>query len=309
MIVTVTLNPAVDKTLVIPEFTIEAVNRVAQVQLDPGGKGINVSKSIRALGGDTVCMGVLGGSTGAYIRSALEEMGLPQDMVMTKRPTRTNMKIVDLVRGTNTDINEAGEPVSEEDLRQIWSRLTHTVKPGDTVIFAGKNPPGTPDDLLAVWTKKLRAAGVRVCLDTVGAPMLLAMKEQPAVIKPNREELEALVEQPLPTDDLVLGAARQITALGIDLVAVSMGADGAMFVTPDEAVRTFSPKVNAVSTVGAGDSMMAGIAFCMERGYDLEKTAQWATAVATATVQVSGSRPAELEMVLPLLDQIKTEKR
>ena len=302
-----TLNPAVDKTLIIPEFTIDAVNRVAQVQLDPGGKGINVSKSVYALGGDTVCLGIVGGSTGAYIQAALEEMGLRQDMVVTNQPTRTNTKIVDLIKKTNTDINEAGASVSEADLQQVWGKLMCAARPGDTVVFAGKNPPGTPDDLLAHWTKDLRTAGIHVCLDTVGMPMLLAMEEQPSVIKPNQEELEALVGKALPSDDQILSAARKIAVSGIGLVAVSMGADGAMFVTQDEAVRTYSPKVDALSTVGAGDSMMAAIAYCLERGYDLEQTAKWATAVAAATVQVSGSRPAELAQILPLVGQIKTK--
>lgn len=308
MIVTVTLNPAVDKTLIIPEFTINAVNRVSQVQLDPGGKGINVSKSVHALNGDTICLGILGGSTGSYILSALEELGLPHDMLLTQQPTRTNTKVVDLLRKTNTDINETGAPVSVEILDMVWSKLSDRVKPGDTVVFAGKNPPGTPDDLLASWTKKLRAAGIRVCLDTVGEPMRLALKECPSVIKLNQEELEELIGRKLTSDDQVLEAAREFTADGVGLVAVSMGADGAMFVTRQEAVRTYSPKVEAVSTVGAGDSMMAAIAYCLERDYDLEQTAKWATAVATATVQVSGSRPAELSKILPTLDQIRIKK-
>ena len=145
MIFTVTLNPAVDKTLLIPDFAVDRVNRVALAVTDPGGKGINVSKSVQALGGESVCLGILGGETGEYIASALTKMELQHDFVMTDNPTRTNIKIVDLQQKTNTDINEQGAPVEQQWLDAVWEKLHIRTKPGDTVIFAGKNPPGTPD--------------------------------------------------------------------------------------------------------------------------------------------------------------------
>lgn len=307
MILTVTLNPAVDKTLLIPEFTIDAVNRVQQVILDPGGKGINVSKSVQALGGDTMCFGVLGGETGTYILNALKDMGIKQDMVFVQTPTRTNTKIVDLVRGTNTDVNEAGSAVSEAALREVKQKLLSAAKPGDTVVIAGKNPPNTPDDLLAVWTRELKAAGLRVCLDTVGRPMQLAIFEGPFAIKPNREELAELVGRELETDQEVIGAAKDLLQNGIELVCVSLGGDGAIFVTADETVRTVCPKVCVVSTVGAGDSMMAALAYAVQCGCSLQQIAQRATATATATVQIRGSQPAPLELVKEMMASVRVE--
>ena len=304
MIITVTLNPAVDKTLMIPRFAVNEVNRVKETVMDPGGKGINVSKSVHALGGDTLCMGILGGETGTYIQKALYAMGLRQNMVMTGIPTRTNIKIVDLDLGTNTDINEPGAPVSAETLEALWNKLCAVAKPGDIVVFAGKNPPGTPDDTLAKWTRSLTEKGVSVFLDTVGEPMLLAMKEKPALIKPNREELEQLVGKELPTEEEILLAARQLNAQGIKLVAVSLGGDGAMLVTDEKALRVYVPKVSVVSTVGAGDSMMAALAYAAEKRYSLEGAARFAAAVSAATVQVEGSKPAPLDLIEPLIDKI-----
>ena len=214
MILTVTLNPAVDKTVYIPGFAVNEVNRVQHVILDPGGKGINVSKSVQALGGETLCLSILGGETGSYIKSALDEMGLSNDVVWSNHATRTNMKIVDLHLGTNTDINEAGAAVSKETLDTLWEMLKQAAKPGDIVVFAGKNPPGTPENLLAQWTGQLRQMGVRVCLDTVAEPMQLAVKEKPDVIKPNLEELQQLLGKTLQTDQIV-DAARELTACGV----------------------------------------------------------------------------------------------
>lgn len=307
MILTVTLNPAVDKTVFIPGFAVDHVNRVSDGFMDPGGKGINVSKSVQALGGDTMCFGILGGATGRYIADALDRMGLKHDMVMAEQPTRTNIKIVDLQNKTNTDINEAGATVQQQHLDAVWEKLSATAKKGDVVVFAGKNPPGTPDDTLAQWTRALVGNGVLVCLDTVGEPMKLALLEKPTIIKPNKEELEQLLGRRLETQADMVCAGRELNKMGVELVAISLGGDGALLVTEKNAVCVHVPEVRVVSTVGAGDSMMAALAYYMQQGYALEELGRRAAAVATATVQVDGSKPAQIAQITPLIDQITAE--
>lgn len=306
MVITVTLNPAVDKTLIVPGFTIDRVNRVQQIVTDAGGKGLNVSKSIQALGGKTSCIGILGGDTGRFILTELDRMGIPNDMVMTNSPTRTNIKIVDPDGRTNTDVNEPGAPVSVESLIMVEERLCRHANVGDTVVFAGKVPPGTPDELLARWTKELGCRGVRVCLDTVGAPMELAIREKPFLIKPNVEELQLLLGRELRTEQQIVDGAKELISMGVGIAAVSMGGDGAFFVTAKEVLRTWSPNVSVVSTVGAGDAMMAALAYYSETSDDLDYLARKATAVASATVTVEGSKPAPLSLVECLLPQIKS---
>ena len=159
MIITVTLNPALDKMVILPGFAVNTVNRVQSIRLDPGGKGINVSKSVQALGGKTLAITALGGGSGGYIKAALDALGLPNDPVITDQVTRTNLKIVDPVLGTNTDINEPGKPLSQQALDSIWEKLSRAVQPGDTVVFAGKNPPEMADDLLR--GRREKAANVR----------------------------------------------------------------------------------------------------------------------------------------------------
>lgn len=305
MIITVTLNPAMDKTVTLPGFAINTVNRVQHVRLDPGGKGINVSKAVHALGGETLAISVLGGASGGYIKSALDVMGIPNDMVLSAEPTRTNLKIVDPVLHTNTDINESGSPLSEEILQQVWEKIAAAVHPGDTVVFAGKNPPGMADDLLARWISRLQSLDVRVCVDTVGEPMRLALERKPAIIKPNKQELSEIMGRSLRSDEDVLQAAAELVEQGVGLVAVSMGGDGAVFVTKDQRIRGYNPKVSVASTVGAGDAMMAALAHYSAAGCSLEETARRAIAVATATVMCGGSEAAELPAILPMIDRVR----
>ena len=307
MIITVTLNPALDKTVTMPGFAVNTVNRVQSVRLDPGGKGINVSKTVHALGGQTLAISVLGGASGGYIKTALDAMEIPNDMVLTSETTRTNIKIVDPVFCTNTDINEAGSPLSEQVLRQVWEKLSAAVQPGDTVVFAGKNPPGMADDLLAAWIEQLQGMDVRVCVDTVGEPMRLALEKKPTLIKPNKQELSEIMGRELRTDADVLEAAVELVEKGIGLVAVSMGGDGAVFVTKEQRIRGYNPKVSVASTVGAGDAMMAALAHYSAAGCSLEETARRAIAVATATVMFSGSEAADLPAILPLIDRVRIE--
>ena len=308
MIITVTLNPALDKTVILPGFAVNTVNRVSATRLDPGGKGINVSKVVKALGGKTLALGVLGGAAGGYIQAAMDKMELPNDMVLTGEITRTNLKIIDPLLQTNTDINEPGGPVSEETLDAVWHKLTKAVKPGDTVVLAGKNPPGMPDSRLADWVTRLHGMKVYTCVDTVGEPMQQAIAAQPDIIKPNREELAEIAGRRMVTDGDVLTAARELVDRGVGLVTASLGADGAIFVTRNQAFRGYAPKVSVVSVVGAGDAMMAALTHYSAAGCSLEETARRSIAVSVASVMCSGSEAPELNMILPLIDQVRLEK-
>ena len=308
MIITVTLNPALDKTVILPGFAVNTVNRVSATRLDPGGKGINVSKVVKALGGKTLALGVLGGAAGGYIQAAMDKMELPNDMVLTGEITRTNLKIIDPLLQTNTDINEPGGPVSEETLDAVWHKLTKAVKPGDTVVLAGKNPPGMPDSRLADWVTRLHGMKVYTCVDTVGEPMQQAIAAQPDIIKPNREELAEIAGRRMVTDDDVLTAARELVGRGVGLVTASLGADGAIFVTRNQAFRGYAPKVSVVSVVGAGDAMMAALTHYSAAGCSLEETARRSIAVSVASFMCSGSEAPELNMILPLIDQVRLEK-
>ena len=307
MIITVTLNPALDKTVTVRDFAVNHVCRVEEARLDPGGKGINISKVLNSLGGRSVAVGIVGGAAGEYIRDQLDMLGIRNDLVFCRAETRTNLKIVDPVRHTNTDINEPGASVSLQALQEVWEKLTDLVNPGDTVVFAGKNPPGMADGQLADWIGQLRQEGVRVALDTVGMAMKIGVAAGPNVIKPNQAELEELCETELPDVASLVAAARKVVANGVEYVVVSMGEDGALFVRKEDALWAHGVSVPVGSTVGAGDSMMASILYDLERGLPWRELAARAVAVSAANVMCSGSQPADPADIAPLIGQVQLE--
>ena len=308
MIYTVTLNPALDKTIRISDFKIGNVCRVEETRMDAGGKGINVSKVIDSLGGSSIAMGIVGGSTGRYIKEALDDLAISHDFQETKSLTRTNLKIVDSLRLTNTDINEAGPPVTEQILQQVWQKICDRVTQGDMVVFAGKNPPGTPDDLLAKWIMELKEKGARVAVDTCAIAMKIAVAAGPTIIKPNVTELEELCECSLDTESAIVVAAQNLVANGVGNVVVSMGAEGALFVTEQGVWRAEGAKVVAESTVGAGDSMLASVLLDMEEGRGWEEIAARAVAVSAAKVMCTGTQPGDYEDVMAILPHVKVHQ-
>ncbi len=308
MIVTVTLNPALDKTIVVHEFAVDRVCRVERSRLDPGGKGINISKVLHGLGGRSVAVGIVGGASGEYIRDQLDVMGIRNDFVFSRKETRTNLKVVDPVRHTTTDINEPGTEVTASELQEIWEKLSDLVGPGDTVAFAGKNPPGVSDQLLAEWITRLRGLGVRTALDTVGMAMKIGVAAGPTVIKPNEAELEELCEKELNGRAELLAAARRVVANGVERVVVSMGPEGALFVKADEALYAGGVEVPVGSTVGAGDAMLASVLWDLERGLSWEETAARAVAVSAASVMRDGTQAVTAEEVAPLVEQVRVER-
>jgi 1-phosphofructokinase len=308
VILTVTLTPALDKTVLVPAFSIDTVNRIQSIRVDAGGKGINVSKALYALGGSSVATGILGGSNGEFIRDSLDKQGIENDFVFVRDNTRVNMKIIDPDNHTNTDINEPGSPVSSDYLNAVLKIAQNHLKSGDIVVLAGKAPQGTADTLFADWIECFRAMGVKVFLDADGGLLAQGVKGRPALIKPNEDELARLVgRRPIGMEDMVQ-AAKALIAQGIETVVVSMGGDGALFVREKEILQGHGLKVPVQSTVGAGDSMMAALCYGEEAGKSFEETCRLAMAVSAATVMRPGTQAAAAEDVEALLKQVKLEK-
>lgn len=305
MIYTVTLNPALDKTVEIPSLTVDAVNRITSMRTDPGGKGINVSKVIQKLGGASVAAGILGGDTGRAILSALTEMGLTTLFHFVEGETRTNMKIIDPDNHTNTDINEPGVTVSEEILEKLLEELLAKVTKEDIVVISGSMPKGSPKDTYYTWTKAFREKGAKVILDADGDLLKAGLKASPYLIKPNNHELGALTGRALETpEEIAETAAELMKEYGIGKVVVSMGGDGAVYVTKDKTIYAEGLKVPVGSTVGAGDSVVAALAVSEEEGKTLEETVRLSTAVGAANVMCSGTQAAEYEVAETLLPKV-----
>ncbi len=309
MIYTVTLNPALDKTVEIPSFAADSVNRITTMRTDPGGKGINVSKVISKLGGQSIATGILGGDTGLAIQSALKTMGLKTSFRFTEGETRTNLKVIDPVNHTNTDINEPGVTVSEEILNGLLAQLTAGLEKGDIVVLSGSLPKGSPKDTYYTWTGACKKAGAKVILDADGELLEAGLKASPYLIKPNNHELSQLLGETLATPEELNKAARRLMEEhGIAKVVVSMGGKGALYVTQDETIYAEGLKVPVGSTVGAGDSVVAALAVAEESGMGLEETVRLSTATGGANVMCSGTQAAEYEVIQELLPKVVFQK-
>lgn len=304
MIYTVTLNPALDKTVEIPHFAPGRVNRIAALRTDPGGKGLNVSKVIAKLGGDSVAFALLSGSTGRVVADAMERLGVRCHIAWGEGETRTNLKIVDPVGRTNTDINEPGFAVPPALADGLLDRLTAALRPGDVVVLSGSLPLGAPADTYATWITRCKAAGARVFLDADGAALAEGLKAKPFLVKPNDEELSRLMGRKLRGVAALADAARQLVASGVENVVVSMGGAGAIYANADTVLRTEGLSVPVRSTVGAGDSVVAALAFALERGMPLHDAAVLSTAVGAANVMCSGTQAAERSAVDALLPKV-----
>lgn len=308
MIVTVSMNPAVDMTLTVEQLAVDGVNRVVETRLDPGGKGINVAKMVKSLGGETLATGIIGGKNGEYICEQLDALGIPHDFVIGTGSTRTNYKISDRTLRTMTELNESGAPVSEEILEQVWQKIDGATKAGDCVVIAGTNPPNMPADTIAKWIERLNAKGVITGLDTIGEPMRLGIAARPTVIKPNQQELSDLFGEQLHYMRDVIAAAHRLVLQGVEHVIVSMGAEGALFVSKNEMLRGYGLKVPVASTVGAGDTTMATVLYDLQQGKNWEEIARHSIAVSAAKVMCSGSQTPTREQYEELLDQVVVER-
>jgi len=304
MIITVTLNPALDRSLTVPQFSADSVNRATGSRLDPGGKGVNVSKVLKAIGTESLATGFLGGNAGNAIAGALDALAIRHDFVRVAGETRTNLKIFDPERKTYTDINEPGDPVSAEDIAKLEEKLLSLAKPGDIVLFAGSAPRGVADRTTADWAKKLAARGVLVAADQDGGQLKAMLAAKPFLIKPNDQELQALLDLPDAELSTLSQAALQLVRDGIARVAISLGARGALFADGQGVLYAEGVRVDAVSTVGAGDALTAALLFAVEHKLSREDTAKLAVATATAKVTCPGSSPPSMEMIRQYRDQV-----
>lgn len=304
MIITVTLNPALDKTAQVPRLALDTVNRITTLRTDPGGKGINVSKTIAAFGGDSIAMGLLGGGSGRAILTALEEMGLDCRFVTIPGETRTNLKLIDPVQHTHTDINEPGAPVSREHLTKLLEQLCNTIQPGDLVVLSGSLPVGAPIDTYRTWIEVCHQAGAQVFLDADGVALQEGWKGGPWLIKPNSDELSHLVGRPLTTLAHIAQAAEQLLSARTRHVVVSLGSQGALFVEEGWRLLADPLPVDVKSTVGAGDSMVAALALAHQKHLSPEETIRMSMAAGAAAVTCSGTQAASWEDVQRLMPMV-----
>ncbi len=297
-VATVSLNPAIDQTASIPNFTAGAVNRVEREQSDAGGKGVNVASFLAQTGHPVAVTGLLGSHNAALFEQLFARSGIVDRFVRLRGSTRVNVKIVDAVNDRVTDINFPGLRSDPSDLASLNAAVDELADSAEWFVLSGSLPADVPRDFYATMIARVKARGRSVLLDTSGPPLAAAIDAAPDAIKPNIDELEELVGCTLADADAIVKAARSLLARGIRTVAVSMGPRGALFVEADAAVLAIPPHVTVKSTVGAGDAMVAGLIAGRLQGLDLDACARLGTAYSLGALGQIGSGLPALDALL-----------
>lgn len=301
MIVTVTLNPAVDKTLIVRGFTPGTTNRATVDRLRVGGKGINVAFNLRRLGCEVVATGFLGADDRHGTAAALARAGIEAEFVPVEAETRVNLKVFDSLTGLETEINEPGFVVPPPAIAALAARLQAMASRASVMVFSGSLPPGAPDDLYAQLVALVRAHGVRSVLDAAGAALAHGIAARPDLVKPNRQETEDLLGTPIGDDVSLATAAERILASGARSVVISLGPGGALGASSAGMWRARPPAVAVRSTVGAGDAMVAGLAYGLMHSLSASDALRLATAVSCAAAAASDPSGVaqDIETLLP----------
>ena len=299
-ILTVTLNAAVDKLYTIPGFAVDKVQRPTETRVYAGGKGINVARVYRTLGGKVTATGFSGGATGEYIQNSLRKEGINARFVSVINESRTCTAILDPLGRTETVLNEVGPRVTPDECASLLQQLRELLPGHDAVILSGSIPPGVPSDIYASIVGLAVAAGVKAVIDASGEPLRLGVEAGPFLVKPNVHELEALSAK---GDGWGSSAQALREKYGVTLALVTGGVRGAVLATAEGTWEAVPPAVEVLSALGSGDSLMAGFIWAWEQGWGHAEALKLGVAAGAANAMVYGSGFCSRDQILEVASQ------
>jgi 1-phosphofructokinase/tagatose 6-phosphate kinase len=309
MIITVTLNAAIDKTLAVPNFRLGRRHRAVEQTAMAGGKGVNVARALRALGQPVIATGVAGGPTGTRIVEHLTDEGILNDFVRIREESRTSTAVVDPTSGEQTEINEHGPHVSEAELDLFVDKLLYLAKGAAVCVFAGSLPRGVDAGLYGRLIEEMRRLGVTTVLDSEGEPLLVATRKGPDVVTPNELEAEGLVGREFSDSDDRRRALEEMVEMGAREGLMTLP-DGCMAVLGEgerQLYRATLEPLEPVSSVGSGDAFLAGFVAARYGGRDDEDCLRFAVACGAESTQHFGAGQLELREVERLLPEVRLE--
>lgn len=307
MIITVTLNPAIDKTVYIDKLKAKTLNRVSSSLFDIGGKGINVSKTISSLNSVSIATGLLGKDNNSFIINGLNYLSIENDFVYVDGSVRTNLKVIE-EDGSLTEINESGPTINKDKIDELILKLDKYANEENIFVFSGSVPKGVDSNIYAYLTNRLKQKGSKVVVDADDELLSLAIKESPTVIKPNMYELSKLVDIDENSDDTtIINKCRSLLDHGIQIICVSKGKDGALFISNHYCYSAKAIDVEVKSSVGAGDAMVAALAYGLQNNMDYLDMFKLALATSAGAVMSKGTSPASLEVVNELIEKIEIQ--
>ncbi len=316
MIITVTLNTAIDKTLSVPNFRLGRRHRAADQTTMPGGKGVNIARVLKALGAPVIATGFAGGATGTRIVEQLTQLSVLSDFVRIREESRTNTAVVDPTTGEQTEINEKGPKVSEQETELFVDKLLYLAKGASTCVFAGSLPRDVDTDVYARLIRELRRLGVTTIVDTDGDPLRRAVRAEPDVISPNEIEAEELVGHEFNDDGDRLLAVSEMAELGAG-AAIMTTPDGCFARMPPAEpggdprlyrVRLGAGAIEPRATVGSGDAFLAGVVAARYLGRSPEECLAYGVACGAESTQHLGAGLVDPARVQRLVADVEVQR-
>ncbi len=305
MVLTITMNPALDKSTTVEKMLPEKKLRCGQPVIEAGGGGINASKAIKELGGESLALFPAGGPNGERLQNLLTAAGITSIVIPLKGETRENMTVTESGHNQQFRFVMPGPTLEEEDTEKCLAAIKAIHPVPGIIVASGSLPPGVPDDFFARLAHLCKGTGSKLIVDTSGAPLQQAAREGIYLLKPNMSELCSLAGQEYLELDSVTDEARKIIEKGYcEVLVISMGPAGALLITKDLSERISAPTVKKQTTVGAGDSMVGGMAFMLDNGRPLQSMARFGVACGTAATINTGTQLFKKEDVNRLYDWI-----
>lgn len=305
MIHTLTLNPTLDLTYIVDAFLQDDTTRAHTVYRSPGGKGVNVARVATRLKHENVALGFIAGTTGLEVTQLLEAEGVNTWFTPVDGVTRTNPILQDK-EGHQIRVSAPGPSATLREVESLWESVFCLREP-DFLLASGSRLAGVPDNFYARMLIEAKKRGIKTVVDADGAELERGIRTGAYLVKPNKHELMRFVGRELPEMTDVIAASREMIQAGVTVVAASLGAEGAFYITSDQALRAIPPKIQVASAVGAGDSFLAGLLVKLSEGATPLEALKFGVASGTATATIAGTQLCTLERILEILPEVQTE--
>lgn len=304
MILTLTINPAVDRNVMVDRLAFEDRGYILSTSDTQGGRGINASRVVHLFGGKTLAIAAVGGETGKRFKEMTASCSFPMDLVSTEQELRTNLTITDK-QGLTVKLNEVGPRLSQKELDRVTERVEEKLSGATWFMICGSLPPGVPTTYYRDLIEVARKRGVKTLLDTDGDALLHGMEANPSIVSPNQPETERLLNRALITRSQIIEAVGRLHAMGAESVVMSLGSRGAVARSGDDTIEALPPRIDAVSPIGAGDALAAALTWAMDQGRPFMDAVRWGVAAGTASAKLPGLTFANLEATREVYNEVE----
>lgn len=307
MILTLTVNPAIDRTITVDRLAFEDRAYILSSNDTPGGRGINAAMVIHAFGGKTIAVLPAGGTSGVRFEEFLKDCGFPVVVVRIKNKVRTNLTLTDK-NGLTMKLNEPGPTLTKAEFTKLDKVVRAKMEGVSWLMLCGSLPPGVPDTFYAGLIEFAHKKKIKTLLDTDGEALRYGMEAKPTVVKPNQAEAERLLNTALLTRTHYLSAAEKILRMGAECVLLSLGSRGVVSAAAGGVLEAIPPRVDAISPIGAGDALAAAFVYTLEEKKDFPEALRWGVAAGTASAALPGMQFATRAQAAKIYEHVEVRR-